>query len=61
MDDEEEDDDVSSTVSNLSDLSGLSDMSGQDWKPMAGKYLDRGNIMFTFALYSIIYIAVIIS
>ncbi|XP_054262575.1 NAD-dependent protein deacetylase sirtuin-1 [Macrosteles quadrilineatus] len=32
----EDDDDVSSTVSNLSDLSGLSDISGQEWKPIAG-------------------------
>ncbi|XP_063217308.1 NAD-dependent protein deacetylase sirtuin-1 [Bacillus rossius redtenbacheri] len=29
-------DEVSSTVSNLSDLSGLSELSGQDWKPTAG-------------------------
>lgn len=35
----EDDDDVSSTVSNLSDLSGLSDISGQEWKPIAGEFL----------------------
>ncbi|PSN54664.1 hypothetical protein C0J52_01051 [Blattella germanica] len=29
-------DEVSSTVSYLSDLSGLSELSGQDWKPIAG-------------------------
>lgn len=30
------DDDNASTVSHLSELSGLSDLSGEDWKPMAG-------------------------
>lgn len=36
---DDDNDDVSSTVSNLSDLSGLSDISGQDWKPISGKLL----------------------
>jgi hypothetical protein len=30
-------DEVSSTVSYLSDISGLSELSGQEWKPMAGR------------------------
>lgn len=41
MEEEEEasdDDEVSSTVSNWSDITGLSDISGQDWKCFAGKY-----------------------
>ncbi|XP_066256004.1 NAD-dependent protein deacetylase sirtuin-1 [Euwallacea similis] len=33
---EEDDDDNASTVSHLSELSGISNLSGQDWKPMAG-------------------------
>ncbi|RZF32446.1 hypothetical protein LSTR_LSTR012657 [Laodelphax striatellus] len=38
-DDEEDDDDfdVASTVSNISDLSGISEMSGQDWNCIAGQ------------------------
>ena len=32
-------DEVSSTVSYLSDISGLSELSGQEWKPMAGRCL----------------------
>lgn len=31
-----DDDDNASTVSHLSDISGLSDLSGQDWKPKTG-------------------------
>jgi hypothetical protein len=30
-------DEVSSTVSYLSDISGLSELSGQEWKPVAGR------------------------
>ncbi|PNF42289.1 hypothetical protein B7P43_G05536 [Cryptotermes secundus] len=33
---EDDRDEVSSTVSYLSDISGLSELSGQEWKPMAG-------------------------
>ncbi|KAJ9584477.1 hypothetical protein L9F63_021171 [Diploptera punctata] len=33
---DEDRDEVSSTVSYLSDISGLSELSGQDWKPVAG-------------------------
>ena len=35
---DEDRDEVSSTVSYLSDISGLSELSGQDWKPVAGKF-----------------------
>ncbi|XP_060521146.1 NAD-dependent protein deacetylase sirtuin-1 [Cylas formicarius] len=35
----EVDDDNASTVSHLSELSGLSDLSGQEWKPMAGSMI----------------------
>lgn len=34
-----DDNNASSTVSHISDLSGLSDLSGQDWKPMAGSMI----------------------
>lgn len=36
---EEEEDDNASTVSHLSELSGLSNLSGQEWKPMAGSMI----------------------
>lgn len=38
-------DEVSSTVSYLSDISGLSELSGQEWKPMAGRCLCIGQIL----------------
>ena len=38
-------DEVSSTVSYLSDISGLSELSGQEWKPMAGRCLSTWQIL----------------
>jgi len=38
-------DEVSSTVSYLSDISGLSELSGQEWKPMAGRCLCTWQIL----------------
>jgi hypothetical protein len=37
-------DEVSSTVSYLSDISGLSEMSGQEWKPVSGRFSIYGRI-----------------
>jgi hypothetical protein len=38
-------DEVSSTVSYLSDISGLSELSGQEWKPMTGRCLCTWQIL----------------
>lgn len=44
----EGDDDNASTASHLSELSGLSDLSGQEWKPMAQSFVwVCFNIFFT--------------
>jgi hypothetical protein len=50
-------DEVSSTVSYLSDISGLSELSGQEWKPMSGRFSVCQNLLcandkyvFSFAL-----------